>query len=94
MERRERRKREKREKKEEKRLRERERERERQTRVAGGSLSGAGFADDPVMYRATVFTIPVFVTLLPLLPRLGCVTTRIPPLQCPEYRNQYLFQCL
>ena len=92
MERRERRKREKREKKEEKRLR--ERERERQTRVAGGSLSGAGFADDPVMYRATVFTIPVFVTLLPLLPRLGCVTIRIPPLRCPEYRNQYLFQCL
>ena len=71
MERRERRKREKREKKEEKRLR--ERERERQTRVAGGSLSGAGFADDPVMYRATVFTIPVFVTLLPLLPRLGAL---------------------
>lgn len=71
MERRERRKRE--ERKEGREEVVRERERERQTRVAGGSLSGAGFADDPVMYRATVFTIPVFVTLLPLLPRPGAL---------------------
>ena len=77
MERRERRKREKREKKEEKRLRERERERERQTRVAGGSLSGAGFADDPVMYRATVFYIPVFVTIT-AAPSIGVYLCCVP----------------
>ena len=80
-ERRERERRKKREKKKrEKRLRERERERERETDRHGWpalGLSGAGFADDPVMYRATVFYIPVFVTIT-AAPSIGVYLCCVP----------------
>ena len=60
--------------------REKERERERETDRHGWpalGLSGAGFADDPVMYRATVFYIPVFVTIT-AAPSIGVYLCCVP----------------
>ena len=78
-ERRERERRKKREKKKREEV-ERERERERETDRHGWpalGLSGAGFADDPVMYRATVFYIPVFVTIT-AAPSIGVYLCCVP----------------